>query len=472
MIKLNFESKFKSINNTINYWKKRKLTPIRRITVVKSLLLPLLTHLFISLPSPTNEFMKQLNNTLYEFVWDGNAKIKQTVFTKNYMEGGLNMIDVNNYNKSMKIKWLRKLVACGKSCHKFMNNVIDTHKLFNFGMMYCEKIITNIRNDFWIDVLKSFMVFISKCSFTKLLDVVNMPLFFNSNILVDSKHIYNKILYDCGIRYVKDLLNVDGSFKNWLDIKTMTRNNVNFLNFYSITTSVKTFLSKNHILIKKDALKGCHNPSISSYFFHMLTKSNINKHVYNTLTYNDEIPSSRVKWDSLYNNINIDWKQVHGNVFKCTKDTYTQWFQTRIIHRIIPTNSLLFKMKLIDTNSCTFCKRYEETILHLFHDCEHTKSLINNIATILSTFDHTLQIDSRTLLLGTRTSKVPLDRLLLELKKYIYHCRNKQKIPSMIGFKNTLNLTLNIHKYTNTHEIDKCHMTIVEHVYQSLLLPV
>ena len=238
----------------------------------QNLLLPLLTHLFISLPSPTNEFLKQLNNTLYEFVWDGTVKIKQIVFTKNYMEGGLNMIDVNNYDKSMKIKWIKKLVACGKSCHKFMNNVIDSHKLFNFGMMYSEKIITNIRNDFWIGVLKSFMVFISKCSFTKLLDVVNMPLFFNRNILVDSKHIYNKILYDFGIRYVKDLLNADGSFKNWLDIKTMTRNKVNFLNFYSITTSVKTFLSKHHILIKKDALKGCHNPSISFFSFICLLK--------------------------------------------------------------------------------------------------------------------------------------------------------------------------------------------------------
>ena len=94
------------------------------------------------------------------------------------MEGGLNKIDVNNYDKSMKIKWIRKLIACGKRCIKFMNNVIDTHKLFNFGMMYYEKIITNIRNDFWIDVLKSFMVFISKCSFTKLRDVLNMPLTF------------------------------------------------------------------------------------------------------------------------------------------------------------------------------------------------------------------------------------------------------------------------------------------------------
>ena len=62
----------------------------------------------------------------------------------------------------------------------------------------------------------------------------NMPLFFDKNILVDYKHIYNKILYDFVIRYVKDLLNADGSFKNWLDIKTMTRNKVIFLNFYSI----------------------------------------------------------------------------------------------------------------------------------------------------------------------------------------------------------------------------------------------
>ena len=64
--------------------------------------------------------------------------------------------------------------------------------------------------------------------------LVNMPLFFDKNILVDYKHIYNKILYDFVIRYVKDLLNADGSFKNCLDIKTMTRNKVIFLNFYSI----------------------------------------------------------------------------------------------------------------------------------------------------------------------------------------------------------------------------------------------
>ena len=34
-------------------------------------LIPILTHLFISLPSPKNDFIKQLNDILLEYVWEG-----------------------------------------------------------------------------------------------------------------------------------------------------------------------------------------------------------------------------------------------------------------------------------------------------------------------------------------------------------------------------------------------------------------
>ena len=94
------------------YWKRRKLTPIGRITVVKSLLIPLLTHLFISLPSPKIDFIKRLNDLLYNFVWDGRAKIKKKIFIKNYEEGGIKMIDIKSFNVSMKLKWLKNLINC------------------------------------------------------------------------------------------------------------------------------------------------------------------------------------------------------------------------------------------------------------------------------------------------------------------------------------------------------------------------
>ena len=76
MLNLNYEPKLQCIRNSISYWKKRKLTPIGKIIVAKSLLVPILTHLFISLPSPTNDFfLKKIHYFLYKFVWDGPAKL-------------------------------------------------------------------------------------------------------------------------------------------------------------------------------------------------------------------------------------------------------------------------------------------------------------------------------------------------------------------------------------------------------------
>ena len=76
----------------------------------------------------------------------------------------------------------------------------------------------------------------------------------------------------------------------------------------------------------------------------------------------------------LFPNENYNWETKYCNVFKCTNDTYIQWLQTQIIHRILPTNSLLYKMKLVDTNSCNFCLTQEETLHHLFIDSEKVKS--------------------------------------------------------------------------------------------------
>ena len=47
MAELNFSKKSTSIKNSISFWKRRKLTLSGRITVVKSLLIPVLSHLFI-----------------------------------------------------------------------------------------------------------------------------------------------------------------------------------------------------------------------------------------------------------------------------------------------------------------------------------------------------------------------------------------------------------------------------------------
>jgi hypothetical protein len=49
----------------LQHWKRRILTPIGRVTVVKTLVIPKLNHLFLSLPSPSKETITTLNKDIF-----------------------------------------------------------------------------------------------------------------------------------------------------------------------------------------------------------------------------------------------------------------------------------------------------------------------------------------------------------------------------------------------------------------------
>ena len=125
-------------------------------------------------------------------------------------------------------------------------------------------------------------------------------------------------------------------------------------------------------------------------------------------------------------------------------------------------------MKLTDTNLCTFCGTDVETITHLFYECRYTKTLISRIIGIINNFDRNVQINSSILLLGSSAPNIKLDILLLEIKKYIYFCRNKLSKPSINGLKNHLITNLDIYKNTKMFEKEENIMTFVEHIIQNL----
>ncbi len=53
--------------------------------------------------------------------------------------------------------------------------------------------------------------------------------------------------------------------------------------------------------------------------------------------------------------------------FKTVRDTKLQTFQYRILH-IIPCNEWLFKIKIKNSNSCSFCNEID-TLPHFFVKC-------------------------------------------------------------------------------------------------------
>lgn len=55
ILKLNYDKKLVKIKEIINQWNKRHTTPIGRITLIKSLIISQMNHLFISLPTPSSK---------------------------------------------------------------------------------------------------------------------------------------------------------------------------------------------------------------------------------------------------------------------------------------------------------------------------------------------------------------------------------------------------------------------------------
>lgn len=69
------------------------------------------------------------------------------------------------------------------------------------------------------------------------------------------------------------------------------------------------------------------------------------------------------------------WSRIFELSFKVTQETQLRWLQFQTFHRIVPTNEYLFKLNILNSSLCTFCKNYIETIEHPFYDCIHVKEL-------------------------------------------------------------------------------------------------
>jgi hypothetical protein len=68
-----------TLNYILNQWGKRQLTLFGKITVIKTLVLPLLNHIFMTILNPS-AYCKELENLFFSFVWNGSThRVKKDV---------------------------------------------------------------------------------------------------------------------------------------------------------------------------------------------------------------------------------------------------------------------------------------------------------------------------------------------------------------------------------------------------------
>ena len=206
---LNYEPKLVKIKSIIKQWEKRFLTPIGKITVIKTLVLPLLNHILMSIPNPSDHYLKELEKIFFLFVWNNKThRVKKDVIVKKLEDGGLKMVNLVAFIDSLKMFWIRYLMFSNKNIEHFIPK-LDLNKLINCGIEYITIFLKTLKNRFWVDVFKSW---VRLQNISNKPDVAaDAPLFYNPNIHIGNKPFFNKQMFDSGIRRINDIINEDGS---------------------------------------------------------------------------------------------------------------------------------------------------------------------------------------------------------------------------------------------------------------------
>ena len=444
MINLNYKDKISEIKNLLTQWSKRNLTPMGKIVVIKSLAMAKINHLLLSLPNPPTNILNEINSMFFKFIWKGKRdRIKRRVLVNDYFKGGLKMLNIHCFVTALKISWIRRVIKAEENNKWFLLLQVNTPNILQFlklGTNFVKELVKHIKNRFWKDV---FNAWITLSTSSELLenwtDFLSQPLWHNELTKVGGRCIFYKSWFEKGIVHIIDLTDNEGRFLSFIDFTNRFNINTNFLTYQGIIEMLKKlknkctdsqtinfqrpFIPATIQLVLKD-LKGCQS-------------------IYKSLINNEtQIPTSQRKWQTKLNLHNeFKWSTVYLLPHKTTPDTHIKWFQTRILHRILATNTYLYKIGIIDHELCNFCKVQPETLEHLFWDCPMSKAFWGELMDwIKGNCGHIINLHLRKqdVFFGI-TNKIRTDRILnlilLHAKHHIYRMKLSDKMPNMNCFK-------------------------------------
>ena len=186
IIDLNFKAKILEIKELIKIWNKRYLTPLGKITVIKTFLLAKLNHLFLTLPNPGKASIGELNDLFHKFIWSNKPdKINRKTITLRNHSGGLNMINLELFQRSLTTNWLRKIVqeenTPWRKLFQFTINS-EIEKNCSLGPEYILSLKRKTGNKFWLHTFDAWYHVLSVQQIVTSEHLHRTPLWYNNKI--------------------------------------------------------------------------------------------------------------------------------------------------------------------------------------------------------------------------------------------------------------------------------------------------
>ena len=107
----NIDEKIKEIQKLIFIWNGRNLTPYGKIVIIKSLLNSKITHVLLSLPTPSQLTINKIEKMFQNFIWgQKNPKFRKEIMENALNFGGLKMTNISTFDSALKLSWLKRII--------------------------------------------------------------------------------------------------------------------------------------------------------------------------------------------------------------------------------------------------------------------------------------------------------------------------------------------------------------------------
>ena len=445
----NFDEKMDEIDNVINNWQYRNLTPLGRCCIAKTLLLSKLSHLAIVLPSLKSDKINIIERKLYNFIWQGSDKVARKVAKIPITLGGLNFPDIKASWKAFKMAWFRRIVRSDAKWKLILEkllepcNITSIEDIFLLGTADFAKLVKQIKSNFWSEafsVVKPFMLELVKRHPEEILNctIWGSDMFTRNQSLTNKRHfpgISNKIQFPTdilkdtgmGLEFISEaeyeLIYGHCNVNEYISLKyliatSLRKVGADINTMYIIQPTRPTMLTLINLTDK-----GC------SRWTSLLKGSYVT----------DNVRLMEIKWSTRLQSIQSlnFWNQCYKNVKNIFFSNKLRWFYYQIVRGCLKTNYIVSIFKPLVNAECTFCGTELETILHLFWECTLIKPFVDECRVVINRkIDFVTEMDRIDYIFGIRNEEIfsQLNYYLLHLKYFIWINRCNETPVSVQGF--------------------------------------
>ena len=376
----NFTSVIKKITSCLSLWKWRKLTLAGKITIFKTMGLSKIIYIAFLSTTP-NVIIKKLEEIQKDYIWDGKRpKVAHSALISVYEDGGLKDIDIRSKIKALRLSWIRRLyTGSPHPWQEIPKKILEqhlSHEPFFPNMDYkippnLPQFYKNIVNQ-WCDLAYVEPLLPNA--------IQNQMLWNNAKIKINNNSIKRFIE---NINFVGDLYDTNGNIRSWNDMRTLYSlpNSLHFKYMQLIDAIPARW--KNKITLSIDNFLEANNTNRAQHILYLtrqLPLENLtSKQIYIMLLSKIKTkPTSETTLSAKFEGQTCEWPKIYTLARNATIDSYTRIFHFKTTHNILYLNKALKQMGHADSPMCSYCNASEETTLHLFFECIHTKSLWTN----------------------------------------------------------------------------------------------